>query len=299
MTGLIPDFPSEKTSSDGFSTWNCDEPAFPILLSVPHAGRIYPETTFDNLRIDPAHLVRLEDRYADRLAAVSVSAGIPTIIAHYARAWIDLNRDARDVDPGMIEGGFDQPLGSTKMRGGLGLIPRRLSHFGDIWKRPITRDDLDRRINSYHHPYHHMIETMLQRIQQRHGIALLVDLHSMPPLGHAGSGHPVIVIGDRFGQSASSVYAELIAALLRAEGFAVGLNHPYPGDYVLRRHGAKARNIHALQFEIDRQLYLDDELREPGAQAQGIADMLCGLIFRLVEEVQGGSRQKGMPIAAE
>ena len=51
-----------------YSTFNTADPAFPVLIAVPHAGRDYPLELLSALRVDPAELVRLEDRYADRLA---------------------------------------------------------------------------------------------------------------------------------------------------------------------------------------------------------------------------------------
>ncbi|MCE2829418.1 MAG: N-formylglutamate amidohydrolase [Sphingomonadales bacterium] len=295
MSATKPTENAKMPAQNGFSAFNCDDLQFPVLLSVPHAGRIYPLDLTGNLRLDPAQLVRLEDRYADRLAATAIKAGLPTLVAHYARAWIDLNRDSRDVDPAMVEGGFANSLGSAKMRGGLGLIPRRLMQYGDIWKRQLRREDIDHRIGSYHAPYHDLLEQLLSQIVARHGVAILVDLHSMPPLGAEGEMQPQIVIGDRFGQSAASVYSELLAARLNHLGVRVALNHPYPGDYILRRHGAQKRNIHALQIEVDRRLYLDADLREPSADIGDVAAMIAELLFLLIEQARGAS----LPVAAE
>ena len=47
--------------------WGTENMSVPVLLSVPHAGRDYPADVFDALRVPPASLVRLEDRYADLL----------------------------------------------------------------------------------------------------------------------------------------------------------------------------------------------------------------------------------------
>ena len=78
--------------------WGTENISVPVLLSVPHAGRDYPASVIDALRVPPASLVRLEDRYADLLVHRSVQFGHPVIVAHRARAWIDLNRDEQDID---------------------------------------------------------------------------------------------------------------------------------------------------------------------------------------------------------
>ena len=68
-------------------------------------------------------------------------------------------------------------------------------------------------------------------------------------------------------------------------GFEVGLNEPFAGGHVVERHGDPARNIHALQIEIDRSLYLGPSLREPGAQFDRLARFIETLAVRLGEHL--------------
>ncbi|MGL5838365.1 MAG: N-formylglutamate amidohydrolase [Sphingorhabdus sp.] len=290
-------FPDQDCDETGFSTWNCDALQFPVLLSVPHAGRDYPGAILSALRIDPTYLIRLEDRYADRLAQPAIKAGFPAIIARRARAWIDLNRDESDLDPEMVEG-WSLPKGhqgSAKMRGGLGLVPKRLSSFGEIWRRPFAKADIDERLSKYHRPYHCCIERILNAMHARFGVAILIDLHSMPPLPASTVRQPQIVIGDRFGQCAAPIYSELLSGRLRDLCYVTALNNPYPGDFILRRHGRPGRNIHALQLEVDRRLYLDGLLQNPGSGLSKTAAMVAELLLLLAEELGRASP----PLAAE
>lgn len=288
---------SENNGNCGFQRFNLDSPSLPILISVPHAGREYPAQLLDNLRITPADLQRLEDRYADRLVTTAIASGMPAIVANCARAWMDLNRDEDELDPEMVRGsaGGRKVSGSAKMRGGLGLIPRRLMQCGDIWLRPFDALDVEQRLSSFHRPYHRSVELGLRAIHDRYGVALLVDIHSMPPLLPVGGYRPQIVIGDRFGQSASSLYSEMLLQRLKQIGMAAALNHPYSGDYILRRHGKVQNNIHAIQIEVDRTLYLDSELREPGA-GLGATSAVVSELLALLAELAGGAN---MPMAAE
>lgn len=262
----------------------------PVLLSVPHAGRDYPASVFNALRVPPAALVKLEDRYADLLARQSVHLGYPVIVAHRARAWVDLNRDESDVDVEMVRGAdrAGYPAPGVKQRGGLGLIPRRLSGHGDLWKRQFTMDEVQERITSFHRPYHETVTEILRRMRQKFGVAILLDLHSMPPIKHAMTGQPVeFVIGDRFGKSASSRFAELLLMHLSAHGFTAALNHPYAGEHILRRHAQPRENIHAIQLEVDRSLYLDTPLNDPGSGLNRIKSLVASLIHALAEEARG------------
>jgi N-formylglutamate amidohydrolase len=105
-----------------------------------------------------------------------------------------------------------------------------------------------------------------------HSHAILIDLHSMPPLPPPMPGYPApgLVLGDRFGRSASSRLTTLAADVAAGHDMLVALNHPYAGDYLMERHGRPGRDLHALQIEIDRTLYLDATLNWPGP---GVARM--------------------------
>mgnify|MGYP002780365957 CR=1 FL=1 len=287
------------TALPTFTLHNGDDPAFPVLLSVPHAGRDYPGPMLDALRVAAGELLRLEDRYADRLVQPAIAAGFPAIIANRARAWADLNRAESDYDSGMFSGSglvtlLPAPAPSAKTRGGLGLIPRRLQSCGELWRGPFCTTDYCERVEAFHRPYHQAIDRVLGLMRQRFGLAILLDVHSMPPLSAA----PVpsqFVVGDRYGRSAGSLYSEILTAHLRQAGYKVALNAPYPGDHILAQHGNPARNIHAIQLEIDRSLYLDASLREPSQQLGQTAR----LVHSLAVELAGQSIGYGFAEAAE
>jgi N-formylglutamate amidohydrolase len=286
-----------REKSPPFSIYNVDALRVPVLLSVPHAGRDYPPDTLLNLRVPPADLMRLEDRYADRLVQPAISAGIPAIIAHRARAWIDLNRAEADIDPAMLSQPAKTPpqILSAKARGGLGLIPRRIQHSGELWRKPITLDDIDHRIATMHRPYHNNIRQILGAMHARFGIAILLDIHSMPPIPPNSDSTlpagiaPQIVVGDRFGRSAASIYTELVIAHVRGAGKAVALNNPYAGDFILQTHGQPPANIHAIQLEVDRTLYLDPPLREPSAGLAWTAQLVHDIADVLIEQARGAA----------
>ena len=276
-----------------FTCFNMDMPNIPVLLSVPHAGRDYPPELLVNLRVPPAELLRLEDRYADRLIQPAISSGYPAIVAHRARAYIDLNRAETDIDTGMVAGSdtAKAPVLSAKARGGLGLFPRRLQMCGELWRSPIARGDAEQRIADVHRPYHQSVAAILSAMRARFGVAILLDVHSMPPIpirAHEDV-QPQIVIGDRFGRSAASIYTELVVSRAQMQGIKAALNTPYSGDYILQRHGDPGRGIHALQLEVDRSLYLDSDLREPTAGLKTMASFVQAVVADLADQALGAS----------
>ena len=287
--------------------------AIPVLIAVPHAGRTYPADLVQRMR-DPAEAaLRLEDRFVDLLAAkLADRTGAALLIAHAPRALIDLNRSPGDMDWSMVEGRpaatvtggrsvarADRAAGAGgRARGGLGLIPRRLPGMGEIWRSPVSAAEVETRLALVHRPYHAALSQMLARMRDQWGAALLVDLHSMPPLasGEGGDQAAQFVIGDRFGASCASDLAAFAIDHLEDAGRAVAHNRPYAGGYVLDRHASPASDIHAMQIEVCRSTYLDAALRSPGPGLETVAALLTGLVERLAAEIAGSC---GLAEAAE
>ncbi len=239
----------------------------PVVLSVPHAGRDYRPHLLKAARLPRHVLETLEDRLVDRLVWRATAAGATAFVATAPRAEIDLNRDEREIDPLLISPPLS-PAGfvpSARTRGGIGLIPSRISGAGAIWIERLSRDELERRIVEIHQPYHQALEGALAEARMRFGAALLLDCHSMPPRAQAGDrSRGLVVFGDRHGASTAPDLLEAAVATTQALGFRTACNTPYAGGYVAGRHGRPDRGIHAIQIEIDRSAYLDPELRSPG-----------------------------------
>ncbi len=231
-----------------------DVPPTPIVLSVPHAGRHYPSAMKGLARLEIEQLTSLEDRFSDALVSAAFDDGHQVIVCKTARAWIDLNRAEDELDPAMFAEPRPQARVSAKVRGGLGLIPRRIA-AGEIWRAGLTQADLRNRIASVHRPFHDSVAEALSRALAAHGIAILLDIHSMPSLKIDDAPH--IVVGNLFGRSAAPDLTDCVRAEAVAAGLRVALNAPYAGGHILERHSAPHRGIHALQIEVDRKLYLN------------------------------------------
>lgn len=266
----------------------------PLILSVPHAGRDYSDALKARLRPPVERLIVLEDRRVDEVAR-GIS-GVPTLIATRPRAWIDLNRHETEIDPAMIDNGppASRLTLSTKVRSGLGLVPRRLSGAGELWRGKLPAADLAARIAADHRPYHATLERMIARARARFGVAVLLDLHSMPPLTDAAGTR--LVIGTRFGLTAAPDYVAGIAAAATRAGVTWAENSPYAGGHIVERHGDPRRGVHAIQLELDRSLYLDARLDrcDPNGLAFTRA-LLRDVIHRLTDIALAGA----LPLAAE
>lgn len=264
----------------------------PILIAVPHAGRAYPDHITSAMR-DPAWgAARLEDRYADALGeAVARATGAALLVAHAPRAVIDLNRAPDDIDWSMVAGAparrTPHSLANRRSRSGLGLVPRRLPGLGEVWNRKLTLAELDARIADIHRPYHRAAAETLERLRDRWGAALLIDLHSMPPLqqGEGAGAGTEFVLGDRFGASCAPGLSAHALRHMAGAGRRMAHNRPYSGGYGLDHHALPRRGVHALQIEVCRASYLDTRLDQPGPRLAAVVRTLATLVRSLAREV--------------
>ncbi len=270
-------------------------PQTPVVIAVAHAGRVYPPALAAAARVAVDRLVGLEDRHVDQMTAAAVDDGATVIVADIARAWIDLNRSPDEVDGTMI----DPPWPATashdgpRIRAGLGLVPRRIAGVGEIWHGRITAADLAARIAAAHAPYHRAIGDALAAARAAHGVAVLLDLHSMPPLSGMDRGVGVVV-GDLNGTSAGAAVTSGAIDAARAAGYRVSRNRPYAGGYGVACHGAPTCGVHAVQIELCRSLYLDAALRSPGpgfARTQRFVAMLRHALASVVTHNQAAAAE--------
>lgn len=269
----------------------------PVVVSVSHAGRDYDAPWADALRPALDAIVALEDRYVDFLTHLITDA--PMVIARHPRACIDLNRHPCELDPGMVDGAIASRLIlSPKVRSGLGVIPRRLAGVGDLWKSRLSLAEVEARVAAVHRPYHEALSDLLRRALERYGVAVLLDLHSMPSLPRSGDppSSPAVVIGNRFSQSAGGWVTARVAARCQSAGLGWRENSPYAGGYVIERHGAPARGMHAIQLEIDRTLYLDGSSDRPDPEGLG---RMQEFVSVLVGDLSAGAIDQTLPLAAE
>jgi N-formylglutamate amidohydrolase len=255
----------------------------PVLLSVPHSGRDYPDWLVGLSAGGKAALTTLEDPFVDRLVWRALQRGCGAVIARAPRAAIDCNRGEDEVDPSVVDGARRARV-SARARGGLGIIPARTQQHGYLWRRAISPKQLEERLSQAHRPYHAALEAQLALLVERFGCALLLDCHSMPP---APNGVPPVVFGDGRGRTADGWISTEAIAICRRSGFEAGLNDPFAGGHVIERHSKPQSGIHALQIEIDRRRYLDSRLAKPGPNFDRVAALIETLAVELGQGLIG------------
>ena len=275
----------------------------PVVVSVPHAGRIYPPGILAAARVPKAVLERLADGWCDLIAARASDGGATVVEARWARAVADCNRGEGQMAPSEVapalRAHFSAP--GRKERAGLGVVPTRLAGSGALWRQPIDAAALDWRLEALHRPYHAVLEAELAAARERFGRAVLIDLHSMPPIPAGQPGHGArIVVGDRFGTAASTWLVDLVVEGAERLDVPVSRNRPYAGGHILRTHGRPGDGVDAVQVEIDRRLYLTPDRTPDAGRIAALADWFAGVVATLADAAaQAAPGDDMLPLAAE
>jgi len=250
----------ETQSGPQANPFRLDRPArqtVPFLFASPHSGRSYPASLLARSKLDSTTLRRSEDAFVDELFAGVVSLGAPLLAAHFPRAFLDVNRSMTELDAGMFDGELGVPVDAPGPRvvAGLGVIPRIVRDGAEIYRGKLNSADARARLSQLYQPYHRALADLMEETHTAFDVAVLIDCHSMP----SALSVPDIVLGDRYGASAAPQLTARAEAALTREGFSVARNTPYAGGYTTALYGRVASGCHALQIEINRALYLDED----------------------------------------
>ena len=108
-----------------------------------------------------------------------------------------------------------------------------------------------------------------------------------------------LVLGDRYGTAASHALLRRAEQAFQSQGFSVGRNVPYAGGYTTHLYGQPAKGIHALQIEVNRALYLDEERIETLPAFAAVRVRLTAALRELVGIDANLLRPQGFRLAAE
>lgn len=260
-------------------------PAAPgrFVFASPHSGVVYPPDLGADPALPEASLRSAEDSFVDRLIAPGVAHGAVLVLGRIARAYVDLNRDPEDLDPALVEG-VGTPA-SPRAAAGYGVAPRLTGDGRPLYRRRLTRAEVEARLARVHAPYHAALAAEMAAARARCGEAVLVDWHSMPARAAAGNGGargPDVVLGDRHGGACAAELTRRLRREFEALGWRVALNRPYAGGWTTQRWGRPDEGFHAVQVELNRALYWDEAARRPGPgwsrTEKGVARVIARLL---------------------
>lgn len=241
----------------------------PVVVSVPHASTFVPPDVAARLN-DTGRALTDTDWHVDTLVGRPIGASL--IVAGFHRYVIDANRDPTGVSlyPGQA---------TTE------LVPTTDFDGNPLWTDPPGADEIAIRRAAFHAPYHAALAGELARQRQRHGMAVLFDVHSIrsvvPRLFDGMLAD--FNVGTDFGATCADAFEAAVADVCGRYGETV-VNGRFRGGWTVRHHGRPRENIHAVQLEMAQRQYMDET--PPFALHDGatrISAVLADCVARLTE----------------
>lgn len=248
----------------------------PMILSSPHSGVEFPDELKAHFRAELAAQPDDTDWFVHKLYNFAPDLGITMIHAKYSRWVIDLNRTPES-----------QPL-YTDGRIITELVPKTDFNGNSLYvdEKFIPDDgEIERRKEIYYRPYYQKIESLLAERIAEFGQVLLWDAHSIRRFVPTIQTEPFpdLILGDNDETSANNEIIEIALKGLGQGKFGVNHNSPFKGGYITRFFGKPVKNIHALQLEMAKTNYMnDDELTFNESRANEVRSVLRPVFENLI-----------------
>ena len=219
------------------------------LLTIPHAGTLVPNELKNSFNLGRMAL-RDTDLFTDKL--YDTKEGIK-IIQHLNRYVLNVNRPRLRGQAVQVYNNEDS-------------LHNYLKNMTLSLKKDLPQKDRNQLL-SYYDNYHEFIQKTIQQLKQKHGFALLIDCHSMnskadkntPDTGK----RPHISIGTTGRTTASNKATNALVNAFKQSRFHVVEDIPYKGGYTTKRYGRPKQNIHAIQIEINKDIYMNEQTLKP------------------------------------
>ncbi|MDI2113738.1 N-formylglutamate amidohydrolase [Commensalibacter nepenthis] len=237
-----------------------NEYSYPILISSPHSGIEYDSHLLSSCRVPLNELRKSEDSYIHLLLKDVTQYRVTFLQASLPRIFCDLNREAWELDPDL----FKDPLpewchtNSPQVKRGLGTVHKISSSGKQIYKYYLSFPKIKERIETYWFSYHQQIQNFIQKSSKENGGCIILDMHSMPSMLKRNPYYADIVLGDGFSETCSPALINNSQKFFTEKGFKVSKNIPYAGGYITRHYGNPRQNIHVMQIEINKSIYMNE-----------------------------------------
>lgn len=286
MTDKKLDFRVNYKKLPIFEEYNTKDMRYPIILSSPHSGNLFPEEFLANSCLTKDELRSSEDCFVDEIIRGASDAGIPMIAMNIPRTFVDVNRDKIEIDETMY---FDSKktsdlIGSRRCRVGLGVIHRIVFPNKPIYDGLISYKEAMERIKYVYDPYHKRLKQLVDKCHKKFGFCLLVDCHSMPSMICNIMNEEKTVefcVCTLFDESCPTLMSEYLKNQIAEKNYRVEFNRPYAGAFITFNYCQPRKNLFTLQLEINRSIYMHEDVYKKNDNFQTVSEHVCESVIAL------------------
>ena len=262
----------------------------PIVVDVSRSGREYPVDMRSQVSFTAIH--DNLSAYVDDIWIDTPRFGGTMLYALFPHMYIDTNRHELDIDPELIEGEWPVPLQPTVSKRGLGLLKSKSRYGEPVQERRFTYAEVQERLDLYHRPYHAELRSLIDRAKSAFGFAFHLSCHCMSAVGapthpDAGKERADFCLGDMSGTSATKPFIEMVASVIRKQGFSCTINDPYTGGEINRRYGDPQNGIDSIMVEINKKKFMDVKTFRKNEGFPAIKAAADAVLAALAKEARG------------
>jgi N-formylglutamate deformylase len=246
----------------------------PFMISNPHSGVFLPPEIAETMTNDGLER-RDTDWFLSQIYDLPAVESAAMISANVSRYVVDLNRPK--------SGESLYPNQNTT-----GICPVKTFQGKPIYRDGFEPDEAEikKRVEHYWQPYHDQLLGELDRLIEKFGFVVLLDVHSIAqelPMLFEGK-LPDFNFGTNHGKSCGAGLQELIETFASGiKGYTHVVNGRFIGGYITRNYGS-LENVHAVQLELNRSTYMDEEeLEWEMALYQEVNPVIESLVVRLIK----------------
>ena len=228
----------------------------PLIIMSPHSGRNYESSFLNQTKVCLKELRKAEDSYIDLIFKKSPS-DFNFIKANFPRMLVDVNRSPLEIDSLMWDNHYNHKLtysNSAKVLSGIGVFPKVSLDGISIYEKLLPFSEARNRLLNYYFPYHKKIKLLINEAKKRHKIAIALDCHSMA--SKIVDDETDIILSNNFGRTSNMTILNKLKQSFLSYGYKVKINKPFKGGFITKYYGNPKNNIHFIQIEVNKNLYL-------------------------------------------
>ncbi len=248
----------------------------PFVLSIPHRGTEFPDELKNKYVPELVKILDDTDWYLEKLYDFANNLGITIIYAKYSRWVIDLNREPES-----------RPLYNDG-RLITELCPTTTFLGEDIYSKKEFEPDnaeIERRLENYYRPYHQKIDELIEELKAESEQVIFWDAHSIRRKVETirQAPFPDFILGDNNGKTTDKKIIETALSSLKSSDWQINHNEPFKGGFLTRSKGNPQKNVHALQLEMSKDLYMsNDETDYDFEKAEKVKSLLKSTFENLI-----------------
>lgn len=226
----------------------------PFILSIPHCGIEFPKKLKHKYKEDFIKTPDDTDWFLDMLYDFAPELGITTIAAKYSRWVIDLNRDPENKSL------YDDGRIITSLCPTTNFLGDSIYHSN----QEPSLNDIENRLEKYYWPYHNKINQLINEFKANFSTVFFWDAHSIrryvPTINPEP--FPDLIVGNNDKKTADKAFINTCLEQLKKSGLNLTHNTPFKGGNLTRSKGNPLKNVHAIQLEMSKDLYMKNKETE-------------------------------------